>query len=62
MPNPGSYNEFLAREGLQSRPEAIEAHSVALDGFKQELARRRGISDVHDLHTMPLVPLDKLLD
>jgi len=62
MPNPGSYNEFLAREGLQPGPEAIEAHSVALDGFKEEIARRRGFTDVADLHTMPIIPLDQLLD
>jgi len=60
MPNPGSYNEFLAREGLSPGPEAIEAHSIALDGFKEEIARRRGIADVGDLHTMPLIRLEDI--
>lgn len=51
--NPGSYNEFLAREGLLAGPDAILAHSVALDGFKVVLAQAKGVS-LEDLHTMPM--------
>lgn len=54
MPNPGSYKDFTEREGLVSSPDAIEAYSLALDGFRAELAARRGVSK-EDLHTLPLV-------
>lgn len=51
--NPGSYNEFIAREGLTPGPDAILAHSIALDGFREVLAKARGV-EVEDLHRLPI--------
>ena len=52
MPNPGSLNEFMQRNGIENVQEALAPHSEALQGYRQELAAEKGI-DVVDLHRAP---------
>lgn len=51
--NPGSWNDFLERRGMQPGPEAFQALSEELAVYKAELAEIRGIS-LDDLHSSPL--------
>lgn len=56
MPNPGSYNEFIADKGLDHGPGALEEYDVALDGFRRELADRHFKGDIDTLHSGPAIP------
>lgn len=51
--NPGSWNDFLERTGMQPGPEAFRALSEELAVFRSELADIRGIS-LEELHSRPL--------
>jgi hypothetical protein len=48
----GSYAEFLAQTGMEDGPDAINAHSVALQGLRQRIADERGVS-LEELHSNP---------
>ena len=51
--NPGSWNEFLARTGMQPGPEAFAALHEELKVFRADLAQERGIP-LEELHSSPL--------
>jgi hypothetical protein len=47
--NPGSYNEFSERHGLNAK-SALGAYSLALDQYRQDLADFHGIT-LEELHS-----------
>lgn len=52
--NPGSFNEFVAKQGIQDNlEEAIKDHSAALTQYREQLAESQGITTT-ELHFMPL--------
>ncbi len=51
--NPGSYNEFLARTGMESGPAAVEAMSVEIQAHMDALVAARGLSSREELHSSP---------
>lgn len=51
--NPGSYNDFLARTGMESGPAAIVAMSVEIQAHMDALVTARGLSGREELHSSP---------
>lgn len=52
--NPGSYNDFLERTGMEPGMDAIRAMSEEVQQFKQDLVLVRGLKDTEELRRMPL--------
>lgn len=52
--NPGSYNDFLTRTGMQPGTEALERLGEELATFRQDLVAVRGLDSLEELHAAPL--------
>lgn len=52
--NPGSYNDFLARTGMEPGMDAIAAMSDQVQKLREDLVLVRGLTDTEELHRMPL--------
>lgn len=52
--NPGSYNDFVARNELAANQEAVNRHADAIAKYRLALAAQQGIS-LEELHLHPQV-------